>query len=189
MATYITLPSLSAQQILTASYLNQLNDNLRVISVHDHSGSTGEGSASVQTSGSGASPFLARQWAVAHIAPSQVNWNTDATDGQFIFRNQKNKTSGCSASLSFPVALFSGTYELFIMYSDYLATCPTTVWLLGASIASIQVYNTANYNSVCRFSGIAVASSGSTVLQFTNPSGTGNNEFRLSAWKIRRTGS
>ena len=57
MATYIALTSLSTKQVLTASYLDQLNDNLRVISTHDHSGSLGEG-ATIITSSSAASPFV-----------------------------------------------------------------------------------------------------------------------------------
>ena len=186
MPTYITLPSLSANKVLTASYLNQLNDDLRVISLHDHSGSLGEGNTNVTNSGSGASPYTYRYEVICALAPSQTNWSDNIYDLLCLFDQKLRKTLASNASLIYPVALYAGTYQLQVMFNDSVGSGSTKILLGGASIASIATNFTANNNTVCAITGIQIATSGSTTIEFDTAS---NTNFEIIAFKILRTGN
>ena len=182
MPTYITLPSLSANKVLTACYINLLNDDLRVIGTHGHSGCLGDGSASI-TSSSAASPFAYRYEVPAHIAPSQTSWST-LVGAAYIFGVQMGKTLANAASLKFPIGLYRGTHEIFVMYDDSVASGSTKILIDGTQVASITT-NGGGQNTVCRITGISLTSTGSKVLEFNTAA---NTNFRLAAWKIRWTG-
>src|SRR3990167_3540552 len=115
MATYIALPSLSTKQVLTASYLDQLNDNLRVISTHDHSGSLGEG-ATIITSSSAASPFVNRHEITAYFSPSNTAFATFTVTCAVFFGGYMATDGACPASIMYPIGLFSGEYKLELMH-------------------------------------------------------------------------
>ena len=115
MSTYITLPSLSTNKVLTASYLNLLNDNLRVISLHNHSGSIGEGNTTVNVA-SAASPFVYRIEAIAHMVPSQVRFSSFVGSTSRFFERAVGAPDTVSPqSACFPVNLMPGTYEMTLM--------------------------------------------------------------------------
>ena len=186
---YTILPSLSPNKVLTASYMNELNDNLRVFSRHNHSASLGEGAAIIR-SASAASGLTYRYEAQAHIAPSQTNWSTSTGANSFIFGGKMGKAAGVAASLKFPVGLYSGLYSLWVMFDDSqpaAAGGSMRILLEGASVASIDVLNTAEQNAVCKIDGIRVNLSASTVLEFT--SDANGDAVSISSWKIKRTGS
>jgi len=183
MPTYTILPSLSANKVLTASYMNLLNDDLRIIGTHGHSGCVGEG-ASLVNSGSAASPFVYRQEAICYIAPSQTNWSTSTQGATAIFGAVISKLAGVAASIKFPVFLYQGTYRLDVMFHNNSGS--TRILLDGASFASLLGTGAAE-STVCSIHNISYSSTASKVLEFN--SDTTSGAFSLNAFKIKRTGS
>lgn len=183
---YTNLPALSANKVLTTCYLNDLNNNLRVLSLHNHSGSLGEG-ASLVRSASAASGLFYRYEIQTHFAPSQTNWDTNADSQSYLYGTAKQKSpTNQAASLKFPLGLYAGTYKLWVMFDDQNSGS-SKIYLGGASIGSIIGRGSASLSAVCAFSGIIVENSASTVLDFVSDAAGG--DFRITSFKIKRTGS
>lgn len=194
---YIILPSLAAGQVLTASYLNQLNDNLRVVGKHNHSGSAGEGASSLNVSSSAASPYLNRYEIVPYIAPSQTNFSTSTQASTILFGMHRQSTTSCPASIMFPVGLFAGVYQLEIMHemNTDLGIASILVGQTGATACVWgeldQYASAAACNQKTSFTG-SIPTSASHVITIRtwgdkNVSSAGSI-IRFQAMKIRKTG-
>lgn len=193
MATYITLPSLSANHVLTASYMNTLHDDLQVFSKHNHSGSAGEGITIVGAC-SGASPFVRRIEINPVISPSSTNWSqinvgVAAIMNQFI--TTANDNTG--PSVVYPLNMFPGTYNILIMHQNNPGNGIFSASLYGTYAGSIDTYNAANsYDNVIILSGIGIASpAASGLLKLSacgkNASSTGFTRG-IQLIKVYRTG-
>ena len=194
---YITLPSLSTNKVLTASYLNQLNDNIKVIGAHDHSGSLGEGASTITVSSSAASPHALRYEFYPFVTvPSSQNFSTmvsQGTTGSTIFGMHIQSGAACPGSAMFPVSLFAGVYKLEILHEKNTNLGIASV-LVGTSVVgeldeyasvaacnsktsfSASVPTTASYVITLRVDGNKNVSSTASVVKF-------------QAAKIRKTGA
>lgn len=179
---YVTLPSLSANQVITASYMNQLANNIRVIGLHDHSGSAGEGNVNVTVAASAGSPYVYRQEILFHSAPSQSNFNTSALDTTYVSFAYRQTDTACPASIMYPLGLFSGTYNVKIMHPKTASLGIASVLIGSSVLGEIDMYSatasknltstlsasiptTASYTFTVRTDGSKNASSsGSTVI-------------------------
>jgi len=179
MADYFPLPSLIANEVITASYLNVLNDNSQVISTHDHSGGSGEGASIIQSS-SAASPFAYRHEVYVALYASQINWATlTGVPGTYIFGEQLIKTTAVAASLSFPISLYRGAHKLYVMFDDTIAGS-TAVLVGGSTIATIVNRESSTRNEVCSIN-FNSPSTASYVFEFNTDAGT---NWRLAAFNI-----
>lgn len=194
MATYITLPPLSPGQVLTASYLNQLNDNLRVIGLHNHSGSLGEGSG-VIVSGSSASPHTNRYEIICHIAPSQLNFASFSTNA-VLFGGFQQSGSSTPACIAFPVSLFAGSYQFILMHeknSDLgIASLfvGTTAGSSGSVQGEIDFYSSGQQKNSKTTVSVVIPTTGSYAITLyantnKNTSSTGSR-IRFQAFKIKK---
>lgn len=195
MANYITLPSLSANKVLTASYLNQLNDDLRVISLHNHSGSLGEGAA-VIISSSAASPFVYRIEAVIHMVPSQTGFDSFVGATSRFFERAVGNSGTASQSACFPVSLMPGTYEMTFMTLKSSANGIASAILGGSTIGEFDTYQaggTVSDGITRATAGFRITTAASYVLQIAacgkkNASSTGS-PITMQAFKLRRVAS
>ena len=194
MATYIALPSLSTGQVVTASYLNQLNDNLRVISDHNHSGSAGEGN-SVIISGSSASPHTNRYEVICHIAPSSTNFTGFSTNSM-LFGGYQQSGTAIVACAGFPISLFAGSYQLQLMHEMGTAMGIASVLLretpsvAGSSQGAIDMYAAATSFNNRTMLTVVVPTTGSYVLTI-GASGnknalSSNSTIKFQAFKIKK---
>lgn len=194
MPAYTDLGSLSANQVLTAPYLNSLNDNLRVISVHDHSGSAGDGASSVIVGASGASPYVNRMEVIVWIPPSANNFNTVdglIQDYNYVFGGY-HKNISIPASMQFPISIFAGTYTFQIMHEQNTNMGIASLLVGGCSWGEIDFYASAQNRNVLTTLTGSIPTSGSYTLNIT-ASGKKNalsssTNMRFQAWKIRKTG-
>ena len=184
---YFTLSALSPIKVLTASYMNDLNENLRIISAHAHSPSLGEG-ASIVGSTSAACGFVYRQEAQSFLAASVANGGSGISTNNYFGVEFVKDSPGTAASARYPVALHKGTYTLWIFIDDQqAANASARVLLNGASIASLATRGSACFNAVCVITGITVANSAS--MEFEVDSNATGGAFYFGAWKLKRTGS
>ena len=188
--TYITLPAVSPNKVLTASYLNQLVEDIRVVGRHDHSGSLGEGST-ILLSSSAASPYFNRYEIICHSVASQTGFATLTAASNYIFGGYR-QTSAATASAKWPLGLFAGVYTFELM-SETNASLGTASIFLGAStIGEIDTYSAASAQAVISSLTASAPTSGSYVLAITasgkkNASSAGSL-IRIQAFKIRKTG-
>ena len=189
MADYTSLPSLSSGNIITASYLSELADNLRVISTHSHTGASGMGSAS-QVSASATSGYVFHHELSNFLVFSQNNWDTGDSSG-YIFGAAKKKTLGSAASLNYYVYLYRGAYTMKVMFDNNISNASTTFLLnpgldpstLGTIVTAGS--STPQRSAVCNiFFNCPIT--GSFLLQLNTAA---NTDFRLIAINIAMTGS
>src|SRR3990167_1057663 len=132
MSTYTTLPSLSANQVVTASYVNGLNENLRVIGRHNHSGSAGEGSSYIAVASSGASGLSYLYEIYTCFAPSQQNFSSSFSGACYLLLSGLETDTAIPASLKYPVGLFAGIHDVRLL-SESGASFGLASVLIGAS--------------------------------------------------------
>lgn len=190
MPTYFTPPALSSNKVLTASYLNQINDDLLVISTHNHSGSLGEGSTDISGIGFSGS-FFDRYEIACLIAPSQTGFGI-RQDINYLFMGALVNLTVGAASVAFPLFLRKGIYKLWELHdndtgSGSLTACIGTTLNTNTSVIGTVVQNPAGDFSVCTVGNASIASSGSYVIKF-GKSNNLNLTAVLGAFKIMRTG-
>lgn len=194
---YTTLPSISANKVLTASYLNNLNEDLRVISGHNHSGSAGEG-ASLLLSTSAASPFTSRQEIISHIVPSATNFSIvrPATN---IFAAYQQSSATTPASIAFPIGLLGGTYQITLMHEKNTnlgiasLVLAQSVGISPSTASEIDFYGTSlSSNQITKITA-SIPNSGSYIVMLSacgkkNVSSS-NSAIRFTAIHLYRTGN
>jgi len=186
MADYTSLPSLSSGNIITASYLSELADNLRVISTHSHTGASGMGSAS-QVSASAASGYVFQQELSNFLEFSNTNWDTGDSTGYIFGAAKKKDVLGSAASLSYYVYLYRGAYTMKVMFDNNISSASAT-FLLDPSVLGTIVTagsSTPQRSAVCNIF-FNCPTTGSFLLQLNTAA---NTDFRLIAINIAMTGS
>ena len=123
MASWTNLPHFTPGTLLPASTLDQMLDNITVLSTHAHTGAVGDGSASLVNSkftNSGiVTPYYLSHLSVPHMFPdSQNNWSNitvaSQTDEPTLAISERTRISSCTLGASIawtirysnPVAFF-----------------------------------------------------------------------------------
>lgn len=191
MANYISLPSISSNKVLTASYLNQLNDDLRILSLHNHSGSLGEGASDFNV-GNSASPFVRRHEIIPFISPSQSNvtLTTTLSACQYFFNAFLAMASPASAL--YPLGLVAGTYRVSILHETNTNLGIASVLIGTSSLGQFDSYSSPSNIARANFNA-SIPSSGSYVLTIRASGNKGasatNSEINYMAIHALWTGS
>ena len=192
MPTYSTLPSLSANQVITASYVNQLNENMRVISKHNHSGSAGEGSQYIAVASAGASELTYAYEVFTCFAPCQQNFSTSFSGACYLLMSGLQTDTSIPASLKYPIGLFSGIYNAQVLSEQGASLGLASVLIGASSLGTFDMYASTSNGNIFTSLSASVPTSASYILTIRsdgskNASSAGSI-VRLRAVYLRRIG-
>ena len=182
--TYINLPSLSANQVITASYINSLNEDIRIVGRHNHSGSLGEGSTQIGVASSGASALSNFCEIFTCFAPSQSNFSSSFSGCHYLLIGGMATDTAIPASIKYPTGLFSGIYNVQTL-SETGASFGTASVLIGtSSIGTFDMYSSTSVANVFTSYTASIPTSASYTITVSSD-GSKNASSSVSKIRIR----
>lgn len=172
-----------------SNWTNQVLSNLCVLSVHNHSGSAGEGIALAGSS----FPAIDNDSFSPFFPTASTNWSIENISGWVLAGVVS--TSNLNATISYPLYLRDGTYQLNFLSGcgsamGIITTCLNGTCIIGASFDCYKSgAETANINASVSFT---ASNFGERQLTFAiNASGASSTGYiaRLNMISINRTGA
>ncbi len=172
MPNYLTVTDVAVNDVLTATYLNNVIDDFLVISKHDHSPSAGEGN-NIVTSASGASSVLERYYffptntSVFH-STSGAGFSVQASAslmGGLMWGFSLNGDSADGDWYKIQLPLFKGIYKMQMLYLVGPSGGTACIIINSSTMTSVDTYAVAAASAMYTLSNISIPSSGSFVLQ------------------------